>query len=267
MRTPLVVGAVVVVMLGAALVPVPGVLVAAAAGVIPVIVALSHSVRDAAISTVLTSALAVIAIGASTNVVLSVVFMGAIAVGVAAARRVGRGLVASAVAALLAAQVLGPARIAPPESALTVGGMALAAGLVLCAVAIFVIPWRLEHAAPRPRDDVARFAAIVVPVTVVVSWACLVWLPGTSAWWALVAAFVALIPSRSGSWRRVALRAALAVGGAALGGVIVTLAGGTPVLALASAVILLSYTAVAGRSAAFRFALALSIVLLGSAGT
>lgn len=265
MRIPLIVGVVAAVVLGATLLPVPGLIVAAAAGAIAAVVAITHSVRDGVITTLTASALAVIAVGASTSVVLSVVFLAAVALGVAAARRIGRGLVASAVAAGLAAQVLGPSRLSPPESVLTLGGVALAGGLIVCAVAVFVIPWKLEHVAPRTPADVALFAVIVVPLTIALAWVCLVLLPESPAWWAVVAFFVALIPSRSGSWKRVAIRAMYAAIGAAAGGAIVTVAGGTPVLAAIGAVIVVAYTALAGHSGAFRVALALSIVLLGAA--
>jgi len=265
MRIPLIVGVVAAVVLGATLLPVPGLIVAAAAGVIAAVVAITHSVRDGIITTFAASALTVIAVGASMSILLSIVFLAAVALGVAAARRIGRGLVASAVAAGLAAQVLGPARLSPPESVLALGGVALAGGLIVCAVAVFVVPWKLAHVAPRTPADVARFAVIVVPLTIVLAWVSLVLLPESPAWWAVVALFVALIPSRSGSWKRVAIRAGYAALGAAAGGAIVTVAGGTPVLAAIGAVIVVAYTALAGHSGAFRVALALSIVLLGAA--
>jgi hypothetical protein len=226
-------------------------------------------VRDAIVATILGSALAIIALAAGSNTVLAVVFMGAVALGVSAALRIGRSAVACAIAAELSILVVTSADHGVPASLFATGGVALASGLVVCAVAVHFFPWSVPAAPALPRRVVAWFAALVVPITMIATLLCVTVFVGTHSWWLLVTFYIVLMPSAARTHDRVLARVIGTIAGALAAGLIVALAGGTPRLVALVAVLAMTYFALAGKQVAFAASLTLVIVLAGStdAGT
>ncbi|MDP3209762.1 MAG: hypothetical protein Q8M65_11480, partial [Rhodoglobus sp.] len=170
-RTPILVLASIVVLVAAALVPVPGVFPAAAAGVLICAVALTKSVWDAVIATVVGAALILIAAGTGANVMLAVAFMATVSLGAAAAMRIGRGTIALVVAAVLSIVVAASAGTEVSLSALSTSGVALASGLLLCSVSAFVVRLSPGPAPRAPRAAVVAYVALLVPIAAVATWA------------------------------------------------------------------------------------------------
>ncbi len=249
------------VVLGAALVPVPGVLPAAVAGVLTCVVALTHSVRDALIATVVGAALLVIAVGAATNVALAVVFMGAVAVGVAAAMRVGRGTIALVIGSELALYVTGSVETGAGPTTPTIGAVAVAGGLLVCAGAVFVVSWAGEPPGRAPRAAVIGYLAVFVPVAVAATWASVTVLAAARGW-GLAALLLGLAVAVTGD--RSVNRLLTVIVGAFVAAAVVTVAGGVPVLVVAGIVTLTALGAIAGLAPLFSIALTALVLLLGS---
>lgn len=249
------------VLVGAALTPVPGVLPAAATGVLTCLVALTLSVRDAVVATVVGSALLVVAVGAGASTALGVAFMVAIAIGVAAATRVGRGTVALVVAAELAIVVNASADLSLSRSPLETGGVALASGLVVCAAAVYVVRWVPPSVEPTSRSQVVGYLFVLAPAVGLATLAGSTAL-GAARGWALPAFLVALavgaLPGRT------LARLLAVVAGVFVAAAVVTSASGVPVLILILLVLAAGFCALTARTVLLAISLTAAVLLVSA---
>ena len=174
-------------------------------GVVPGIAAVIASTRVAFLSAVTTAGAVLVGVTVSGSVPLSVLWMTVLAVGIVYASRYG----ASSVGCMITAQaaiviVYGRVYAGAPEpfnqphtfaGALPVAAFALGGGLVVAlAGQIFLrqFPGRLGD--ELSVHDSWWYGASVIPLTILGTWVCRAFFPGTHSWWFLLTVYVVLLP-------------------------------------------------------------------------
>lgn len=175
-------------------------------GIVPGITAVLASPRTAFLSAIATAVAVFVGVAVSGSIALSVLWMAILAVAIVFASRYGWTSIMCMVAAQAAIVIVygkvfahAPAPFNEPHTiagALPVAAFVLGGGLVVAlAGEIFLRPFpgQLEEGLDKP--DSWWFGATVIPLTVVGTWLCVYFFPGTHSWWLLLTFFVVLLPS------------------------------------------------------------------------
>ncbi|WP_148302272.1 FUSC family protein [Tomitella biformata] len=175
-------------------------------GIVPGITAVLASPRVAVLSAVATAVAVFVGVAVSGSTPLAVLWMAALAVAIVYSSRHGWTSIMCMVAAQAAIVIIygkvfshAPAPFNEPHTlagALPVAGFVLGGGLVVAlAGAIFLRPFPGELEESLNSRDSWWFGATVIPLTILGTFLCLHFFPGTHAWWLLLTFYVVLIPS------------------------------------------------------------------------
>jgi hypothetical protein len=209
--------------------PLTGASNAAYMGLLPAITALILSPTRAIQAALITPVIVFSALTLSGHIVLSVIFMGAVAAATAAVAVIGWNAIACVIATEAALALINPPHItveghtlgqSTVTAAIAVSAFVLLGGLWVAVAGHIFLTGQTPAEPHKSTPTEARwYASVIVPLTMTGTWVCVNFFPHTSSWWLLLTFFVVLMPTATETRIRIRER----LGGTLLGGIIAAL--------------------------------------------